>query len=397
MAAAPVDPRAALAAMALVVCVALAAGSAGATHSASASAAAAAGQLPNGTIITSTATAGGGSRLIDVGAVDGRRDPLGSGGDPAVRDVSPAWSERPRHLAFLRFAREEVSLVVVDAGGRIQRRIALGPVSARTARIRHIVTGPQWSPDGRNIVLEQRVVDASGLDPPKSRILLVDPRRGTTSVLARGSSPTFLGNARVAFVRQRWHLVTEMGGARVSRPDGAQLLTIGIKGGAAEVLHTTDKDLPPSGANAELYAGAVGSLSGERVALTVGDDQGAPWDLLLVDRLGRVQWPAGGTEGPDVIAWSPNGDRLALVEGDDVLVSDGRRQRLLPAMGSRLRRPTVWAVAWSPDGRLLAALSCRFFAGRCEISRLRLGDAHWRQLTHVYLREGSPTTLVWRR
>ena len=353
---------------------------------------------PHGTIIFSSASTGGGARLIEVDAGGGHRDEMTRAADPAAHDISPAWSEQSRLLAFLRLAHGTISLIVADADGTVQRSILIGPIPSPSGQVSNFPLAPQWSPDGRKIVVEQNLVHRSGVVAPKSQIVLVDPRRGTKRVLARGSNPTFLGNGRVAFLRVRWHLEdVGMGNLQEFRPNGAQLLTLATAGGPPRLLHSTDTDRPPSKINAQRYDGAVGSPDGKRVALSVGDDQGSPKDLLLVDRRGQVQWPTGGFAGPTAIAWSPAGDRLALEESSHLLLSDERQQHELPVPAPGADPPQIRAVAWSPDGRFLAALSCPVLSSRCDLSRLRLGEAHWRLLTHLYLREEDRSTLTWRR
>lgn len=355
---------------------------------------------PQGTIIYSPPSTGGGTQLIEVSALDGHRRALPRAGDPAVRNVSPAWSEQARRLAFVRITGAKVELLIADAAGAIQRYIAL-PAGQRTFAKPPQWSPPQWSPDGRRIVLE-RVVPASvnGVivpESPDSQIVLVDPQRGTARLIAHGSSPTFFGNSRVAFAHVRWRGEKGIqGGASHIYAEGAQLLTVPVAGGAARVLHSTDSDQRPFHSEPLYYTNVVGSPDGRHLALTVGDNQTALWDLLLVDRSGRPHWPSGGVSGPLLSAWSPDGRRLVVLESDHLLLSDERSQRELPTPKS-FEYWQIGAVTWSPDSRFLAALSCQFETGRCELSRLRLGERRWRPLTGFHDENGPRSTLIWRR
>lgn len=88
---------------------------------------------------------------------------------------------------------------------------------------------------------------------------------------------------------------------------------------------------------------------------------GAPWDAEALRRFGELT-PADrlgalpvGMEAATSLALSPDGKRLAVAQGNRVLVRDATQPGLPVLSTLEGHRDVVQSLAWSPDGALLAA------------------------------------------
>jgi Tol biopolymer transport system component len=90
---------------------------------------------------------------------------------------------------------------------------------------------------------------------------------------------------------------------------------------------------------------------------TIVASRGGSVFTFAPDGSGRARLP--GIDGAGDVAWSPDGRRLALTDGEDVYVvgRDGRDRRLV------LRHALF--PAWSPDGKRLAVTHDRCFPRDC--------------------------------
>ena len=206
----------------------------------------------------------------------------------------------------------EAGVVLIDLPGRRER--AAVPLEG--------VEALSFSPDGKRLLV-------STYEPALSE---VDPQQGA---LLPGSG----GHAREV-AELAWH----PSGQRLISADAGQVLTWSWPERRPALLHRPADD-----------GGVVGitlSPDGETCALT--DMQG----LALLDLTGKARGRVGSeTSIPVWVAFSPDGRRFAGACSDGAL-----RLWDAAALGEQTLLPpddevTLGAVAWSPDGKLLAAVS----------------------------------------
>lgn len=201
---------------------------------------------------------------------------------------------------------------------------------------------PSWAPDGHRIVFAEHyqlfVIDANGGKP---RQITHDPALKRDPVW----SPS---GTEIAYVVSTLDTTSGVGGTYgcgliyVVRPDG-----------------TRRRRLSPRGAS---DCGPVWSPDGAQLAFDRSDRGGD--DLYVMTRTGtRPRRIAYRPNGFDNFAWGPDSKRLAFSDFDpaDIYVFDLRTGRLNDVtLGFKHAHPSlaftvVGSVAWSPDGRQLAA------------------------------------------
>jgi dipeptidyl aminopeptidase/acylaminoacyl peptidase len=262
---------------------------------------------------------------------------------PGVSEMAPAWSPDGTRLTFLRNARTGGGeLVVIDPSTGDETFSADIPMDPRSD-----VQPPEWSPDGRLIVL--------GFNNSRTGALAVDLETGTwteTHIRAHERSPD-----------GRWFVL---------RQDETLLLV------PADLLGTTDLDdvsnLPgvrpllvqPEGVTRVTWmpdssAVAFSLLDRSIVVVTIADGQRR---TLIED---------GGTS----LSWSPDGSHIAylrcLEQPDPAMLPPGSVPADMAGVDPRQPDASVWVAAadgtsarsvatslvppiWSTDGSLLIAV-----------------------------------------
>lgn len=222
----------------------------------------------------------------------------------------PAWSPDGTMLAFSR-----EGLHVIDVEGARARRLA---------RIEEGDGPPEWSPDSRWLAFAYR-----------GRIYAVRADGSATRTIASGWHPTWSPDgSKIAFARAGHVYVANKDGTRTTRitPDGFP---------AAEDAEDVEE-----------VEAVTWSPDSRKIAVVRGDYEP---QLYVADAAGSGVIALGrlcDTLDPSVV-WSPAGDSIAMFSSDDRLVvarADGSGARPLSGGTNRQCGP----VAWAPDGRSLA-------------------------------------------
>jgi len=308
---------------------------------------------------------------IDVAGRDGTgRRALTSG--PAV-DFSPTWSLDGSMIAFWRQATVDppgsgiskeasTALVVMNADGSNPRVL-----------VDHLVypdwTGPQWSPNGRQIAYAADTIPTS-----KGRTLGV--------VGLDGSAPVVLQDAGDVFTSPRWApdgrtlAYAALGGLHVASPDGAadRLLVatdvagsvwwspdgsriaylssaccgpihdtwvVGVNGGATgPITHSN---------GTETFGGW--SADGRYTVISETQPDGAV-RLVVADAEGRNGTALDATGVLRIESWSVDGDRLLVRTAAGLLILDPVGGE--PPVAIAANEPT--SVSWQPVGPRVAVL-----------------------------------------
>ena len=266
----------------------------------------------------------------------GRRVLVGGAGD----QNSPSWSPDGSRLAYLSAAATGAlqDLVVVDADGSHPTTIATGIIEQTGVR-------PAWSPDGKTIAYSTRTA-RSGVCPGfntqngdfcSSRIFLA---------ATDGTGARQVGDAGLDARGPAWSpdgMNISFGGGNASqevrlylmKADGTNVHAVGTVRGTDWAFIATDWS--PSGAKIVGQAGAADNIS--------------EWDIWVVAVDGSTESDVGAHLGGDEIipSWAPNRDAIAWRWNGIVLLEPGGAPvDLLPSAG---------APTWSPDGKLLAAVT----------------------------------------
>jgi Tol biopolymer transport system component len=236
----------------------------------------------------------------------------------------PVWSPDGTKIAFTRSAPEDGTwhVSVVNADGTGERRLGPG-------------AGPEWTPDGRALLVERRGgiyllnVDGSG-----ERLLV----RGTAHALSHDGS-------KLAFLRYTEH--EDEYGCCIT--DSSALFTVSLDGDGLRRLAST------SGSNGGYHFRDPVWRAGDREIAVVAKDQFSGDALLkVVSDSGRQRVIVRGVG--DDFAWSPEGDRLAYSRPlDSVLYvarGDGSDPQAFDLAKATPEEPL--GLRWSPDGQKIA-------------------------------------------
>jgi Tol biopolymer transport system component len=272
----------------------------------------------------------------------GARNLTGTAGGSA-----PVLSPDGRQIAYLRGDSSGVGEIwLMDADGTNQRRLTSG---------RQDEFGPQWSPDGRQLVYT--VWDYGWCSPGATGCAVPDVWR----IDADGSNQRKIVDSAL---QPRWS------------PDGATLLYQPVDPGL--YVRGVDTVRPDgSGTRPVVRAwlwpretAAAWSPAGRRIAFGANNGRSPATRIDVVRRDGSRRRRLAFGWGP---AWSPDGRHVAYMRysGLWIVGSDGGRPRRL--VGGRLERHDDAAAAWSPDGRRIAFVrGGRLFVLSLSTRRVRL-------------------------
>lgn len=176
-------------------------------------------------------------------------------------------------------------------------------------------------------------------------------------------------------------------------PDG-RLAYVTYKGGAPEIWGQRSKDatpeklFPPSGAGG-MVSSPVWSPDGKRLAFVQGDRRGNS-DIMTLDLAsGRARRLTDGNGINTEPSWNPQGTQLAFTSDRE----GGPQVFLMQDDGSNLRRLTGEGTynaspAWSPNGAMVAYVSR--FEGKFDLFVYKLGEGKAYQITTGVSTSESP-------
>jgi len=222
---------------------------------------------------------------------------------------------------------------------------------------------PKWAPDGKTL-------------------FLTDTEGGVFSVPAGGGKVSSISWRSPSRIRER-----SVGGENAVSPDGKTIVFAGVKEGTPGIHLWT---IPVEGGEPKPLTGGESetiedrnpcwSPDGRSIAFVRGER--LVGDIEYYAKVNIYSIPAGGGEprpltaasdrvGFRSIAWSPDGNAIAYISGEDNLTI---KVKSLQTGASRVvgkaERPGWNSLAWSPDGKKLAFTPSSYVKG--PFSRIRL-------------------------
>ena len=231
------------------------------------------------------------------------------------------------------------------------------------------VSGPQISPDGRQIVYTRRWVDKVN-DRRQSSLWIMTADGSRNRHLTEGSSPQWSPDGtRISFMRQ-------------GEPEGSQIFVRWMDAEGAETQITHLQESP---------SGVTWAPDGERLAFTMSVPSAPAWRVSVPGRPSGAKW----TEEPKVVTrLNYRRDRVGYID-------DGYRHLfVVPADGGTARQLTDgdWnhnGVAWTPDSREILFSSHRVEGSEhiwreSEVYAVNVDTKDIRTLTTRQGPDGSP-------
>lgn len=268
-------------------------------------------------------------------------------------------------------------------------------------------------------------LDASALDAAAEKAVFSKPYKADRMVplrrlahaladdlVARLTGERGVASSRVVFVRQTAPGVKEL--FQIDR-DGANLVQltrhgsltlsptvasdgrlayVTYKGGAPEIWGQRRKDGPheklyPASGSGAMVSSPAWSPDGRRLAFVQGDRRGNR-DIMVLDlNTGRARRLTDGNGINTEPSWNPNGTQIAFTSDRE----GGPQVFLMQDDGSNLRRLTSEGLynaspAWSPNGAMIAYVSR--FEGKFDLFIYKLGEGKAYQITTGVSTSESP-------
>jgi TolB protein len=173
-----------------------------------------------------------------------------------------------------------------------------------------------------------------------------------------------------------------------------RLAYVTYKGGAPEIWGQRRKDGPheklyPTGSGGGLVSSPSWSPDGKRLAFVQGDRRGNS-DIMTLDLgTGRARRLTDGNGINTEPSWNPNGNQLAFTSDREggpqvfLMQDDGSNLRRLTGEGSYNASPS-----WSPNGAMVAYVSR--FEGKFDLFIYKLGEGKAYQITTGVSTSESP-------
>lgn len=280
-------------------------------------------------------------------------------------DSDPVWSPDGRQIAFLRSqSGSDVQLLMtVPAHGGLERKI--GSVDANVMGVTHPIA---WWPDSRSLVYRRAIQSPGGLGLYR-RFLDTGKDQFLTGFGEIVSQPVPIDDRRLVLVqnpggrRSRVCLTVSFGELHCLEP-GEMIDGVVLEAGRKSLLYSTPSAIWRVALDGDRLGRVTRILSGSFPELT-GDRQGRrlaftksyrDLNIWRITTHGQQPRRLIASSAEDTNAeYSPDGEQIAFTSTRSghseayVAGKDGSGARQLTTLGGK-----VAAIAWSPDGKLLA-------------------------------------------